>query len=252
MESYGGFLKMKYVVFEEIINKIVENNIEIDKETFSILLKIKNFNMTAKDLFEKIMLDVNIKDKKKFLNYMVKANENTSAMKILLKILNDENIRENDEYIRLIMYKFDDIAREYVFDNIKENKILDNKEILNFFIIQPELIQKRILICLKNGISNEQLERLMKTSSYKMNEVLMEIETELLEKTKSDFEEIINMVSENPTIDNLKELQLKQQSYNEIVRIFKARISGTVETEIEIDKSKRLILVNNLPNNKNK
>lgn len=241
---------MKCVVFDEVINKIVEKNIEIDKETFSILLNIKNFNTTTKEVFEKIMLDVNIKDKKKFLNYMVKANENTSAMKILLKILNDENIRDNDEYIRLIMYKFDDIAREYVFDNIKENKILDNKEILDFVIIQPELIQKRILICLKNGISNEQLDKLMKTSSYKMNEVLIEIETELLEKTQSDLEETINIVKENPTMENLKKIQLKQQSYNEIVRIFKTRISGQVETEIEIDKSKRLTLVNNIFNNK--
>lgn len=243
---------MKYVVFEEIINKIVENNIEIDKETFSILLNIKNFNLTAKELLEKIMLDDSIKDKKKFLNYMIKINENTGAMKILLKILNDENIRENDNYIRLIMYKFDDIAREYVLESIKTNKMLENQEILDFVITQPELIQRRILICLKSGINNEQLERLMKTKNYKMDEVLKEIENEILEKTKNDLEDIINKVSNNPSIDKLKELQLKQEIYNNMLSIFKVRTNGKVETEIEIDENKRLILVNNLPNNKNK
>lgn len=243
---------MKYVVFEEIINKIVENNIEIDKETFSILLNIKNFNLTAKELLEKIMLDDSIKDKKKFLNYMIKINENTGAMKILLKILNDENIRENDNYIRLIMYKFDDIAREYVLESIKTNKMLENQEILDFVITQPELIQRRILICLKSGINNEQLERLMKTKIYKMDEVLKEIESEILEKTKNDLEDVINKVSNNPSIDKLKELQLKQEIYNNMLSIFKVRTNGKVETEIEIDENKRLILVNNLPNNQNK
>jgi len=241
---------MKYEVYEKVIDKIIEKNIELDKETFEILLKIKNFNNTAQELLEKILLDKNIKDKKKFLNYMIKSNENTSAMNTLLKILNDENIRENDKYIRLILYKFDDVAREYVLENIKSNKLLDNQEILDFLIMQPELIQKRVLICLKNGMTTEQLNRVMNTSTYMVDEVLREIESEILNKVTSNLEDEINKIGDKPTIDNLKKLQLKQKSYNEIVGIFKTRISGSVETEIEIDKNKRMILVNNIPKSK--
>ena len=89
---------MKYEVLQSITNMLVENNIEIDKESFAILLNINNFNETARELLIYILLEENIKDKKKFLNYMVKANENTRAMNILLKILKDESIRDNDKY----------------------------------------------------------------------------------------------------------------------------------------------------------
>ena len=154
--------------------------------------------------------------------------------------------------LKLILYKFDDIARDYVFENINNNKILDNEEIVEFISKQHELVQKEILICLKNGMSNEQLMRLMKTSSIKIKDVIREIEVELLNEATSNLEEIINKIGNNPTIDNLKELQLKQKSYNEIVGIFKIRISGSVETEIELDKNKRMILVNNISNNQNK
>ena len=91
---------MKYEVYEKIINTIIEKNIEIDKEIYEILLNIKNYNSTAQELLETILLTEDIKDKKRFLDYFIKVNENTRAMNTLLKIINDENIRDNDKYIR--------------------------------------------------------------------------------------------------------------------------------------------------------
>ena len=41
---------MKYVVFEKIVNTIVENNIEIDKEIFETLLNIRNYNNMTQQL----------------------------------------------------------------------------------------------------------------------------------------------------------------------------------------------------------
>ena len=57
---------MKYEVLQSITNMLVENNVEIDKESFAILLNINNFNETARELLIYILLEENANDK---INY---------------------------------------------------------------------------------------------------------------------------------------------------------------------------------------
>ena len=226
-------------------NGIIKDNIKLFEK--DQLISINKYNNNERLIFkkgDKIINEGNNKTKKEIINQVMKANKNSTFSDSSYDKLNEEtrpkssDINESDNLkINNIYLKYpSNFNIEIPNDKDKCNIILEGS--LNRDYIYKDNIKDNKEIFLENT-NNNQNEAFLQESSYN-NSIKSSLKSELIQKDKIYIKK--KLISEEKIID-IKRFD-KTIEINELLSRYLKYIIN--------DKKKRIIIFNNVANNKNK
>lgn len=208
---------MKYDTFELFVMVLLENNIELDRDTFIRFLNAKGFVKETGELLL-FLLNNDIKNKNTYFNWMINLSDERSAMILLKKILYNDKLKNNNHYIDIIMSQDEQETREILYRALQLEIFVENKYLFDYLLSLKELYKIRLInyLELKKDISKREIELLVENSPTNFKNIMKELEFNLLLETKSSLEKVANLCIDNPDINNLKELKLCQEKFHKI------------------------------------